>query len=679
MTIKDVENHFTKVILPTHMATWDLLKVKDMLPWSVTKDISNPQLVSQHWAYIPRSVLICLVKRLAKIRPVPLTWSIAQKGVTWRAILPTYQSEWDISLNDPSFVNGSFDLVMVGIIHKLAEGAAEAATGLNVAKFILVFYPAWSIWTDVRSYINVSGTDDVAQRMYILVTMMLLIGYAANAAGIIIGEPEAEAVGETTEEAAAATGTGGHGEGTVEARAVKAVVGLVGSYLVKRASSESEVEPTYVLEIGQSGFWLASGWHAAIASATGFYLAAKFCRLFLFFIYGLLLPKFRKALWLNMVSLILISCVYLPIIFITDPGLVVILVVAGISLELSSRFLVASAMQILHGRAKHKGHKTYMPAYSLPHLMERMTQFTILVVGEAVMNATFIAVSGEFGPQRMYWRACLSVVIPFLLIWLYFDNDSSRTFVHALKRHWFTSITFTHLHFPLCASLILMSSALVKLIQQEAVEIGYLWFFSGSIATSVLCIGLLGTLHHSLDVWGSSFLPKSARIGVRFVVAAVFAVMPLLHHWKSVEFLGAHAGLLVLCVAFETFGKLGSYGRRYDPVRAEELRKRRKEAYGHADPDDSIPLSDMPNSSPQTEKRHTRRLSTSAVNILDTATRKIHKDYKVKGPSRRASWHEYDDLTGAERGEEDVGIESELGKIESKEMTSGERWAYVAT
>ena len=580
----------------------------------------------------------------------------------------------------PSQFELFFDLVMVGIIHKLADSAAEGATALNVAKFVLVFYPAWSIWTDVRGYINVSGTDDVVQRIYILVVMILLVGYAANATGIIIEKAEGDLTGE---HASAESSIAGHGEGALTERAAVAVVGALGTYLVKRAGggSESEIEPVLVQEIAHTGYWFASGWHGAIASAIGFYLVAKFLRLGLFFIYGLLLPKFRKALWLNMISLIVISLVYLPIIFITSPGIIVILVVAGILLELSSRFIVAAAMQILHGRAKHQGHKTYMPAYSLPHLMERMTQFTILVVGESIMNATYVAFSGEYGPQAMFWRASLSIVIPFLIIWLYFDNDSSRTFVHGLKRHWFTSISFTHLHFPLCASLILMSSALVKLIKEEAVEIGYLWYFSGSISMATACIGLLGILHKSLDVWGSSAIPKSARICVRFVLAGVFAVMPLLYHWTSVEFLGAHAALLAFAVAFETFGKLGSYGRRYDPVRAEELRNRRKDTSGGASHGNDIPLSSMqgPNETMAAEKRHTRRLSASAGVMLETATRKLHKDGKVKGPGRRASWHEYDDLTEAERGEEDVGVESELGKIESKEVSSGERWAYVAT
>lgn len=70
-----------------------------------------------------------------------------------------------------------------------------------------------------------------------------------------------------------------------------------------------------------------------------------------------------------------------------------------------------------------------------------------------------------------------------------------------------------------------------------------------------------------------------------------------------------------------------------------------------------------------------RHLST----MIDSSMRRINKDGMVKGPDRRASWHEFDDLTGDELGEMDCGIESELGHLRSKEVASGQRWAYVAS
>jgi hypothetical protein len=51
-------------------------------------------------------------------------------------------------------------------------------------QFMLILWPPWSIWADVRSYINVSGTDDFVQRLYILLTSILLVGYTAQAAGL---------------------------------------------------------------------------------------------------------------------------------------------------------------------------------------------------------------------------------------------------------------------------------------------------------------------------------------------------------------------------------------------------------------------------------------------------------------------------------------------------------------
>lgn len=41
------------------------------------------------------------------------------------------------------------------IVQILGEVAAEEATLWNALKFILMLWPLWSIWTDMRSYLNV--------------------------------------------------------------------------------------------------------------------------------------------------------------------------------------------------------------------------------------------------------------------------------------------------------------------------------------------------------------------------------------------------------------------------------------------------------------------------------------------------------------------------------------------
>lgn len=41
------------------------------------------------------------------------------------------------------------------LVQVLGEVAAEEATLWNALKFILMLWPLWSIWTDMRSYLNV--------------------------------------------------------------------------------------------------------------------------------------------------------------------------------------------------------------------------------------------------------------------------------------------------------------------------------------------------------------------------------------------------------------------------------------------------------------------------------------------------------------------------------------------
>jgi hypothetical protein len=82
-----------------------------------------------------------------------------------------------------------FDLLFVGLVHQIAEAAAEEPTGIGFAKYVLTFCPAYSIWADVRDISNQFGANyDVTQRAYILWIMILLVGYSNNASTIRWGQ-----------------------------------------------------------------------------------------------------------------------------------------------------------------------------------------------------------------------------------------------------------------------------------------------------------------------------------------------------------------------------------------------------------------------------------------------------------------------------------------------------------
>lgn len=56
-----------------------------------------------------------------------------------------------------------FDLLFVGLIHQIAESTAEQPTAVGLAKYVLTYCPAFSVWSDARELGNMFSTDDVSQ------------------------------------------------------------------------------------------------------------------------------------------------------------------------------------------------------------------------------------------------------------------------------------------------------------------------------------------------------------------------------------------------------------------------------------------------------------------------------------------------------------------------------------
>lgn len=64
-----------------------------------------------------------------------------------------------------------------------------------------------------------------------------------------------------------------------------------------------------------------------------------------------------------------------------------ILAVVGVLVDFLLRFGLAATHKALHRLAKRRRLTHYFPAYSVEHMAERMTLFTVLVIGETIMNS----------------------------------------------------------------------------------------------------------------------------------------------------------------------------------------------------------------------------------------------------------------------------------------------------
>lgn len=245
---------------------------------------------------------------------------------------------------------------------------------------------------------------------------------------------------------------------------------------------------------------------------------------------------------------------------------------------------------------------------------------------------------------------------------LYFDCDSSRTFIHALRRHWLTSITWIILHWPFSAGLILMSASFPAMVRDAAVEegafeggesqadvpkaniddrAGLRWYFAGGTGVAVLCTALIGWTHLSLDAPHKSMLPRvrawlvlchrrisdkssqRLRLSLRVLVAAFFACMPLFSPETDLAILGITAGVLMALLIVETIGKIGA---------------------------ESIDQIDIVNPPPGKGGRYGRW------------------GHGIKK----------EDLLDSEKGEEDVGIEEGLAHVEIRSIQPHQRLAYTS-
>lgn len=77
------------------------------------------------------------------------------------------------------------DLLYVGLIANLASEATEDAGGLALLKYVLFFFPIWTVWSDIKDFINYYYNEDLSQKLYIFWIICLLTLYVNSHYGVL--------------------------------------------------------------------------------------------------------------------------------------------------------------------------------------------------------------------------------------------------------------------------------------------------------------------------------------------------------------------------------------------------------------------------------------------------------------------------------------------------------------
>lgn len=226
-----------------------------------------------------------------------------------------------------------------------------------------------------------SGTDDIIQRGYILLSSLLLVGYAAQGASIHVEASELQT--------------------SLPSRDIHHVA------------------------ISGEGY-------EALRAATGFLLTAKGLRLLLLGTYAWALPRFRIAHLVQAFFTLLPCLVFLRLFFVSEVVDVVGTLACGIMLEVLGKYIAGLVVHL--GVTEKNKHRHFVPALEIGHVIEKTAAFFVLVSGEILIAVAYVVhKQDEIGPHGEYLRSCLGITLVFLLCWTYFDADSCKVFVHAIR------------------------------------------------------------------------------------------------------------------------------------------------------------------------------------------------------------------------------------------------------
>jgi hypothetical protein len=170
----------------------------------------------------------------------------------------------------------------------------------------------------------------------------------------------------------------------------------------------------------------------ALYAATGFFLVAKGLRILLLLVYALVLPRFRSAHLIQALFTLVPCLIFTRMFFVSEVVDAMEVFAIGVGLDIVGKFILGVVVHMVS--TKENIHQAFIPALEIGHVIEKTTAFFVLVSGEILMAVAYVAKDhAQIGPHAEYGRSCLGVVMAFLLCWVYFDADSSKIFVHAIR------------------------------------------------------------------------------------------------------------------------------------------------------------------------------------------------------------------------------------------------------
>ncbi|KAK0706827.1 hypothetical protein B0T26DRAFT_728225 [Lasiosphaeria miniovina] len=445
-----------------------------------------------------------------------------------------------------------FDLLYVGIIAINGDHAAEEANGHELLRFAVTFAMSWKIWSDVQQLVSWFETNDVAQRVEMLVLIACLLGQTTNMLQAFAPDPAEDTFTQLV---------GFY----LAARLFSAAYCALTAYLVPLVRGMMAAQVAGVL-VG-AALWIASvhaytqgqaqteqqppdGESHGDESQHG--SDAEF-------------PRQRVGLVFAALAVDLFLSSAAPVWFFTW-----------------ARKRTATREEDTPPLARRINRFfEFFPAINIEHRVERTNAFVTLVLGYSVVGVVFQNAAGGNSSavlNAFLGKAVLGLVQAYVFNWLYFEVDGGGLRTHAIRRSVVSASLWQYSHLAFIMAYILAAAALSKLVvvadcanapldaltefYQErsapSVSLGLRLYYCVGLGTALLAMGAISLSHeHRGPASGGARcrLPKWARLANRGAVCVVFFCLSAATGLDSLGLVATTTGLSVWTLLFELWGK----------------------------------------------------------------------------------------------------------------------------
>jgi hypothetical protein len=237
------------------------------------------------------------------------------------------------------------------------------------------------------------------------------------------------------------------------------------------------------------------------------------------------------------------------------------------------------------------------------NFVERLQGFFIIVLGEGVFGLISTGGSGwDVGLTIQVVSAIEALIVYYLLFWMFFTGDQTKTYIHAMYRNRYTSLAFQlyvcfcfvasivqlvwlymllgtdffgSVHVLLFGTILLLDASIKYLIENSLAEDKYSslllarWTISASLTGTLLLLTVKALLNRSMDPPGTLVIDsRYLRMAPRAIVCIVTMCLPIINDFNTTAFLGTLVGQLQLLILWELVAAMEKGFRFFEPKEA---------------------------------------------------------------------------------------------------------------